>query len=301
MGACDAGRCCKGAVCTDDKKCCCTAGKKGVFTANEVCRTASCQQPGGDCFDNVNVCECIANGGTLTQSCDPCSNVVCNKCEQCVGGTCVSTCAACQVCDTSTITGTCVARVCGPCEECQATVVGNPPRTEGVCVRTGTPCGSAPNITCCGPNLCCPNGTCVPCNCDGLVRPTLCHQCLDGQYVTTCAQNCCSGVCQECCVDADCAGFGANYGCKNGKCEPKQCSDFKPGWQYFCYFPFAAACGTTGKDGDWALSFPCPTGCVSNYQGRELFGDWIPLAGTGTAAKCCEVYYVGVCQGNLLP
>lgn len=275
MGTCDTGRCCKGAICTDDKRCCCTAGKKGVFTASEVCRTASCEYGGGNCDDNVNVCECESSGGTLAQSCDPCSNVVCDSktCQHCVNGACVSFCSACQVCDSSGIVGVCVPKVCGACENC----------VNGNCVQYGDPCGF-PILNCCGDGECCVDGQCVSAECESPCGA--CATCVCGTCVPT----------GECVTDNDCA---ANEKCVSCQCEPKQCGDFQPGWQYFCYG--GVACGTTGADGNWALSFPCPAGCVENYQGRELFGDWLPFGGTGTAAKCCEVYYVGVCQGNLLP
>lgn len=226
MGTCDTGRCCKGAICTDDKRCCCTAGKKGVFTANEVCRTASCEYGGGNCDDNVNVCECESNGGTLAQSCDPCANVACPKCQVCRDGQCVSTCSACQSCDTSTINGTCVDKCTGggsvspvTCGACQSCVCGE-------CVVTGQLCGF-PIATCCSASECCVSGTCVPCDCTGLTKPTPCHVCQSGQYVNSCAsgQHCCNGACSECSDSSHCPGGSV---CVNCECVPPACCVYVP-------------------------------------------------------------------------
>jgi len=203
MGACEAGRCCKGGLCTDDKKCCCQA-KKGNFTPGEVCRTSSCVR-NGVCDDNVSVCECEANGGTLSQSCDPCANVTCDpkQCQRCVNGACVSFCTACQTCDSSGVVGVCIPKTCGPCQSC----------INGLCVPYGDPCGFP--ATCCNNNECCVNGVCVPKACS-----PACNEC----------QNCVCGQCvlkpgNDCNTSANCAG-GAT--CVNCKCVAPSCCVFVP-------------------------------------------------------------------------
>jgi hypothetical protein len=205
MGACDAGRCCKGNACTEDKKCCCKA-KKGTHTVGEVCRTASCQRTNGTCDNNVNVCECIDSGGTLSQSCDPCANKVCDAkaCKHCVNGECVSFCTPCQNCDSSGIVGVCVPKTCGPCESC----------ISGLCVPYGDQCGFP--ATCCNNNECCVNGVCVPKAC-----PSPCSAC----------QNCICGQCvlkpsSQCNTSANCTGGGT---CVNCQCVPPACCVAVPG------------------------------------------------------------------------
>lgn len=199
MGACDAGRCCKGNTCSDDKKCCCTAGKKGTHTAGEVCRTASCQYSSGNCDDNVNVCECESNGGTLSQSCDPCANVVCDLtlCKHCVNGDCVSFCTdLCAPCVFNGTTGVCQPIQCQQCEVCLA----------GSCVPTGQPCGGP----CCGDGECCDPETtqCVPSACDPPCPDCYTCQCGDCVLTSECSATVpCSGslVCVDCeCVPPTC-------------------------------------------------------------------------------------------------
>jgi hypothetical protein len=199
MGACDTGRCCKGGQCTNDKKCCCTAGKKGTHTAGEVCRTSSCQYEGGNCDDDVNVCECESNGGTLSQSCDPCANVVCDatQCKQCVNGVCVSTCTVCQQC----INGVCTPITCPACQSC----------VSGLCVSYGDPCGFP--VTCCSDGECCVNGVCVPEACNPPCGD--CYTCVCGECVLT----------GECATSAGCSG-GAT--CVDCQCVPPSCCVFVP-------------------------------------------------------------------------
>lgn len=245
MGACDAGRCCKGSACTDDKKCCCQA-KSGNFAVGEVCRTASCNT-GGSCFNNVPVCECLAGGGSLTQSCDPCDGYVCDAgaCLRCVvvngQPTCVSFCTdLCSPC----VNGACIPKQCQVCEQCIA----------GACISTGTPCGSAPNIICCQSGQCCVNGQCVTATCPSPCGP--CELCVCGtcvyqsgapcgalccQGTTACCDNtacceqgraccagvccpagqrCCNNVCKECCNNGDCPSGKV---CSNGVCVTPSC------------------------------------------------------------------------------
>lgn len=200
MGVCDPGRCCKGGLCTEDKKCCCRA-KKGVFTLGEVCRTAGCVT-GSGCSE-TSVCACEESGGTLVQSCDPCANVACDskQCQHCVNGVCVSTCTACQECDSSGIVGVCRPKVCDPCESC----------ISGTCTPYGTPCGNPPLLNCCGNGECCVGGECVPNACDppcGECYACLCGDCvLSGECGTT--ADCSSGsVCVSCqCVPPTCCVF----------------------------------------------------------------------------------------------
>jgi hypothetical protein len=312
MGACDSGRCCKGYECSNEKKCCCTAGKKGTHAAGEVCRTASCNT-GGSCFSNVPVCECLAGGGSLTQACDPCENKPCDKCERCVNGECVSTCSQCQTCDTSSINGTCVDKCTGggsvapvTCGQCQSCVCGQ-------CVVTGQLCGS-PIVTCCSASECCVNGACVPCDCAGLARPDPCHVCQSGQYVNSCtaAQRCCDGICQECCVNDECP---SDKKCVAGKCEPKQCGDYSAGFTIQCFC--GLECGTvianapgiaiydgncycSGSGAYGADVFNCPLGCVLD-QANATPVDLSSGACVRLGLKCCEKYSTGPCIGNLLP
>lgn len=203
MGACDTGRCCKGPLCSDVRRCCCTAGKKGTFTAGEVCRTASCQK-GSGCENDVPVCQCESEGGTLSQSCDPCDNVVCDSknCLHCVNGVCVSFCSACQVCDSSGIVGVCVPKVCGACENC----------VNGNCVQYGDPCGF-PIVNCCGDGECCVDGQCVSEECESPCGE--CETCVCGECVP-------SG---ECVNSSDCPSGEV---CVNCQCAPATCCVFVP-------------------------------------------------------------------------
>lgn len=234
MGACDTGRCCKGGACSNTKKCCC----KGTFTAGEVCRSASCQQ-GGSCADNVPVCQCLAAGGTLTQTCDPCLNYPCAKCQKCelsFSGTprCVSLCTQCQDCDTSTPSGTCVPKTCNPpcagaCQVCNC----------GTCMTTGIDC----NGVCCSLSECCVDGECVACDCGNILKPGPCYECQNGQYVPipgnpcglVCCEPgkyCCAGQCSECSNNSHCTGV--NQVCVNCVCKTfevcfinnQQCNEF---------------------------------------------------------------------------
>ena len=320
MGACDAGRCCKGSACTDDKKCCCQA-KSGNFAVGEVCRTASCNT-GGSCFNNVPVCECLAGGGSLTQSCDPCDGVVCDKCQQCVigvdgRGVCVSTCGICQVCDTSSINGTCVPKTCVPaCGQCQECRCFN---GQTSCVVVGVICGAG----CCALNECCVDGACVSCDCSGQVKPGPCYECVNGSYVpilgtpcvTLCCTPglaCCNGVCcpdgqfcsnnhccptgqkwcgsacAECCADSDCAD---NEKCVAGACEPKQCSDYHIYVTYYpCPGPTGGCCCDYIGPFDRVFSGSCPPGCVTGSLGEYGPGrQWPPPWGTQVIhATCAE-------------
>lgn len=292
MGACDAGRCCRESACSNTKKCCCTA-TKGDFVAGEVCRTAGCTV-NGFC-DYRGVCECVVSGGTLTQSCDPCQSISCNKCERCEAGVCVSICTQCERCDPTYGNGTCVPKcndvTCGQCQYCNC----------GSCVTTGVACGSA----CCSFSQCCVGGACVSCDCTGQIKPGPCYACQNGLYVNQCntSQKCCDGTCAACCVDADCP---ADYKCVSGNCEPKQCGDYKESMSIQCYYQ---ACGETLSGyqlidgncycgGSACYDVPinsCPTGCIPDPAASAQ-----PLPSC-TTLVCCQKYDRRPCIPNPLP
>lgn len=292
MGACDSGRCCKGSSCTAEKKCCCSA-KQGTFFVGQVCRTAACLLGSG--CDYRNVCECESAGGTLAQTCNPCDNVACNKCEVCVDGQCVSTCGQCQRCDTSTINGTCVDKCtgvnCGQCKTCDC----------GNCITTGIACGS----TCCSSTQCCVNGACASCDCTGQENPGPCYVCQSGLYVNSCtaSQQCCNGVCQQCCNDGHCP---SDKKCVSGACEPKQCTDYKEVRIFVCIksTPEGQFCanilnpplvcgGECG--GGWQYVSTCPSGCYAEGSAGDcLSGNGYPA---GTSGKTCE----RPCKQNAFP
>lgn len=199
MSGCDVGRCCRGPVCTNKKKCCCKAKAGNVFVSGEVCRTAFCITQLS--CDQVDVCECDDSGGTLAQECGPCLFYPCDKCQTCVVNTlgepqCVSICGICEECDTSTTLGRCAPKKCGKCEECY----------EGQCRSTGAVCGSPPNQICCPPGYCCVGGVCVSGACPGGCDP--CQMCVCGACVTTmsgrpCGFSCCPND-RECCNSVCC-------------------------------------------------------------------------------------------------
>lgn len=300
MGSCDAGRCCKGSACTDDRKCCCQA-KKGTFAVGEVCRSASCDR-NGSCDNNVPICECLASGGSLAQSCDPCDNVVCGKCQQCVNGVCVSTCGICQQCNTGSINGTCEPKECGFCQTCVA----------GECVSSGVVCGEA----CCSFSQCCVAGACVSCDCTGQLKPGPCYECQSGQYqpilgtacgLSCCAPGlaCCNGVCcpagsscssghccpagkkwcgsdcRECCITADCP---AGKVCSGGVCVTPVCCIYEPpcapgghqtvGPEFPCADVEDTYCDCVAEGA------PCtqkrrPVVCAESACAYEWYGSWV--------------------------
>jgi len=296
MGACDIGGCCKSRACLDGeavKRCCCQA--RGGSWTDYPCRMVSCVT-GSGCSEELT-CACLALGGTFSQSCDPCANVSCNKCETCRDGKCVSTCAACEDCDTTSINGTCRPKDCGFCKQCRATVVDG--QSVGLCVPSGVQCGN----NCCDFSQCCVDGACAACDCRGQTKPLGCFECRNGKYVKTCTstEKCCPGdICQpECCDSGDCP---ANNKCDTGRCKPLECSDFK---FYETFTQADAAPGTPFYEGYWYNStgeteppgtFDCPAGCISTYV-----AEYAPSAGYKWPPPWGTRLLYRVCSSNPLP
>jgi hypothetical protein len=165
-------------------------------------------------------------------------------------------------------------------------------------------CGS----TCCSFSQCCVNGSCVSCDCTGppvQIKPGECYECRSGLYVNKCtsSQRCCSGTCAECCVTEECP---ENYKCVAGKCEPKQCGDYKESIYIQCYYQ---PCGQTLTgyvliDGNcycaggscYDLPFNnCPTGCIPDPNATAQA---LPSC---TTLVCCQSYDRRPCISNTLP
>lgn len=289
MPACDVGRCCIGSLCSEDKKCCCQA-KGGTFAIGETCRTVACQN--GAACTYQPVCDCLASGGTITGSCAPCDGVVCNKCEQCIDGSCVSTCHSCQQCDTTSINGTCVPKACSPaCGACQQCVC-----SAGVtsCETLGYPCPQPNGPACCNALQCCVDGACLACDCSDVVKPGPCWGCAGGVYTPVngreCGQNCCvesqeccngtccpngqrccGTTCQQCCNNTHCA---AGQVCSSGVCKTPQCCIEVPACAPQSITNRTPCVGYTGSDGS---GNPCevvaiPVGCSSSQCAYEWSG-----------------------------
>jgi hypothetical protein len=252
--------------CRNDAHVCCPSGLEAC--GDDCCDPGQCETcQNGTC---VSTCD-TANCETCVPGTGQCAGCDASQCQECVNGACSSFCTKCQQCtggawpicedfadtvcpdpcqDCDPATGTCVARDCGDCQQCQG----------GACVPIdcGDPCAECVGNACqpkqCPPGHQCVDGQCTcqvscpppmspnsaTCACECPTGQTECNgACVDTQTdpanCGACGVTCtggktyqggscvcptgtqdCNGVCQECCVDADC-GQGGQV-CQGGSC-----------------------------------------------------------------------------------
>jgi hypothetical protein len=159
-----------------------------------------------------------------------CGSTCCDPmwCEDCVNGSCRSTCGSCQVCDN----GSCLP-MCGDCEKCENDVCVS--TCNDCCVHVPNESGGYGNVcmSCMAGFVCC-NNACVP-DCSGshkILNPQTCQcECPktpDGWQMTDCNGTCidtrnnlthCGSCDNDCRAVCNCWVEGCTTTCCNGVCK----------------------------------------------------------------------------------
>lgn len=318
----DDSKCHRCEVCQTDGSCktckelgqCCSQGNcVAVCPQGEECVDGQCKPkkctpskkslPGGR---DVTV-ESLGIGIAATTSCGPC--------EVCTAqGRCVSTCSACQTCQTSSANpgGTCVS-TCGPCQTC-----ANSGAAAGTCVST------------CSAGQTCVNGVCT----SGCSPPCdSCHTCQNGQCVPlSCpsGQICCNGACTDPLSDAANCGAcgtacsGSGLICSGGvcTCDVHNCYTSVGGSCVFCPGFADPKTGVACQDGTlgrgcycditkcWTVNVvnnafvctpACTLGCQQCIEGSCFNTCPVGVCHADTAPQCCLTFGDSTCETAGLP
>jgi hypothetical protein len=231
----DPKHCCKDQLCCEESETCCGTQESPVCCESGT----SCCGPG--CCPDEQLCcegnccapgECCVDGSCVACDCDPpCSTENCEVCTEVSSGVfdCVTSCTGGQVC-------------CGGvCQEC----CGDADCPEGEVCVDGT-CQSDCDPPCTGCDVCTETSPGVK------------------ECVSSCTggQLCCTGVCQECCVDADCTPPAGEVAqccdgvCKNTLDDTGFCRDADTGE---CYAATFDDCGRANQSNTFDLC-SCPPG-----------------------------------------